>query len=128
MEKIVLKKYIRNNYFFTNTNSVFSKGDIVVLFLTDSYDGNFIRQWFANDQRKGLDKNRTALEKKQGTIVFTDIYDDREQKSEFTVSRATFLKILDEWEQARSEAREYIVIEVSGDNNVHIYATDEVVN
>jgi len=126
MTKIILKKYLKNKYFFAKSNQTPFRGDIVAFFLTDSYDGNFIKKWLSNTDYIQLGGNMIELEKRNDSIVFSNLYDDVNSKFEFAVSRPTFLKVLDEWEQARSESKEYIVIEVSDDNDVHIYATDKV--
>jgi len=130
----MIKKHICKKLYFKNEQtrsySTFSsdtaEAQLVSFFLNDSYNGQSLREWLVNERWGGLEKNMISLEKRDHSIVFSNNYDEREPKFEFVVSRATFSKILDEWEQARSESKEYIVIEVSDDNGVHIYATDKV--
>ena len=130
----MIKKHICKKLYFKNEQtrsySTFSsdtaEAQLVSFFLNDSYNGQSLREWLVNERWGGLEKNMISLEKRDHSIVFSNNYDEREPKFEFVVSRTTFSKILDEWEQARSESKEYIVIEVSDDNGVHIYATDKV--
>jgi len=130
----MIKKHICKKLYFKNEQtrsySTFSsdtaEAQLVSFFLNDSYNGPSLREWLVNERWGGLEKNMIPLEKRDHSIVFSNNYDEREPKFEFVVSRTTFSKILDEWEQARSESKEYIVIEVSDDNGVHIYATDKV--
>jgi len=130
----MIKKHICKKLYFKNEQtrsySTFSsdtaEAQLVSFFLNDSYNGQSLREWLVNERWGGLEKNMIPLEKRDHSIVFSNNYDEREPKFEFVVSRTTFSKILDEWEQARSESKEYIVIEVSDDNGVHIYATDKV--
>jgi len=124
MEKVVLKKYVRNHYCLFISNS--RKAEILTHFLTDSYDGAYLRSWLRNIEKKGLDGNMISVDKVNKLLVFTNVYDDPSDKFKFVISHAIFSKILNEWEQARSESKEYIVIEVSDDDDVHIYGTDHV--
>ena len=124
MKKTIFKKYESLGYWFFISHSF--KAQIVGNFLTDSYSDNFVRAWLVNDMWTKGGSEMVDLEKKDDSIIFSDAYDDSDDKLKFTVSSAIFLKILNEWKCAREEDKEYIVIEVSDDDDVHIYGTDHV--
>ena len=127
MKKIILKKYISIIYAFADSSFIFIPENIIAHFLTDSHSGSFTKKWLDNDEWKKGGSELVNLEKRNDQIILSSAFDEEsDDKFEFVVSRATFSKILNEWEQAISETKEYIVIEVSDDNNVYIYATDEV--
>jgi len=129
MEKTILKKDdfqgpVGGRYFFLSSTS--SRAGLISIFLTDSYYGTRTREWLQDETRKETGSEMVDLDKKGDFIVFSSPYDESEPKFEFSVTHETFSKILDEWEQVISEAKEYIVIEVSDNNDVHIYATDQM--
>lgn len=129
MEKTILKrdvfgKKITGHYSFTKRKV--HQSNIITHFLIDSYNGNFIRKWLSDSRRDGLDGNHISLDKKNDKVIFSSLYDKREPKLEFAVTREVFSKMLDEWEQAIAQEKEFIVIEVSDDKDVHIYATDNI--
>jgi len=127
MKKIILKKYIRKIYTFADSSFIFIPENIIAHFLTDSYTGGFTKKWLDNDEWKKGGSELVNLEKRNDQIILSSAFDEEsDDKFEFAVLRTTFLKILDEWEQALEKAKEYIVIEVFDNNDVHIYATDKV--
>jgi len=127
MKKIILKKYISIIYAFADSSFIFIPENIIAHFLTDSHSGSFTKKWLDNDEWKKGGSELVNLEKRNDQIILSSAFDEEsDDKFEFAVLRTTFLKILDEWEQALEKAKEYIVIEVFDNNDVHIYATDKV--
>ena len=127
MKKTVLKKDTNaNTYWFSSSGAW--EAQIIGHTLISSHTKSFIKEWLENNQWLSFEDDRIKLEKRNSEVVFSDLYDDSESKFEFVVSREIFLKILDEWESARAQQKEYIVIEVFDDNQVRIYGTDVVNN
>jgi hypothetical protein len=98
-------------------------------FLLDSYDGEFTRDWLSDEECHGISGNQIEIDKKGESLVLVDLYDQREKKFEFVISRALFLKALDQWEAAIYALKEYIIIELADDNkDISIYAVDSIDN
>jgi len=125
MRVLYLKKYLRNFYTFIKETSTFEPSDSLAHFLTDAYDGDFIRTWLSNKEYETLQANLMSLTKKDNFLEVSNVFDE-EGVSCYRISYTLFLKVLDEWEQARSESKEYIAIKVSDDNDVHIFAADKM--
>lgn len=106
------------------------EAQLLMLFLTDSYNGKYTREWINDTESEGLAKNIIDIERKGEKFAFSDSlfdqYDTKNKKLEFTITKATFLKILDQWEQTLKEDKAFIVIEVTRENDVNIYALDKL--
>jgi len=129
MGKILFKKEILNGEFtgfYSPITLDFRKKNIIAHFLIDSYDEKFKKKWLGIDKFIFGGSEMVKLEKRGESIILSDAYDNDINKFEFSISRQTFSKILDEWNQARNAAKKFIVIEVSDDNDVHIYPMDHV--
>jgi|GEM_PF-1195802 len=124
MKKTIFKKYDDLDYWFFISNSF--DGQLIGHFLTSSYDGEYIRMWLDDETSKETGSEMVDLDKENELIVFSNAYNDSDNKFKFAVTRKTFSKILDEWEQSKAEGKNFIVIEVSDDNDVHIYPMDHV--
>jgi len=130
----MIKKHVRkrmyvegeptDSYSFFSSNS--EEGQIVGILLTDSYNEEFLREWLDDETRTEAGTEMIDLDKEDELIVFSSAYKDSDDEFKFAVTRKTFLKIFNEWNQARNAAKEFIVIEVSDDNDVHIYPMDHV--
>src|SRR3990167_6072223 len=118
LKKDIFKGRVTGHYSFFASTEKFFNASILYSFLTDSYDGVFLRKWFFNEEMHGLETNQISLDKKENLIIFSDIFDQEEPRFEFSISHKTFLKMLDQWETAIKAKKKYIVIEVFDDNDV----------
>jgi hypothetical protein len=134
LRRDTFRKKKLKSYSFFQKNSY--EACLIGEFLTDSYNGKFTREWFNDETSEGLATNMITVLKRGNNMVFFNVYEEEiYEKSTFneaalkytlTITKDVFLKMLDQWEKAKSELKKFIVIEITPDNDVTITAFDEL--
>ncbi|MCF7900509.1 hypothetical protein K9K77_03295, partial [Candidatus Babeliales bacterium] len=108
--------------------STSSETNLIAKVLTDlCIDNDFVINWFKDNTSFEYEGNCSTLTKKDDKMIFESLYYDQEDPLDiFTCSRESFIKLIDQWNSARKENKEFIILELDEKDKINLYATDKI--
>ncbi|MCF7900414.1 hypothetical protein K9K77_02805, partial [Candidatus Babeliales bacterium] len=95
--------------------------------LTDTCTDELETQdWIYDSYYKVYEGNCSLLTKENDTMIFQSLYYEEKTPDTFVCSREAFIKLIDQWNSARKENKEFIIIELNEKDNINLYASDTV--
>jgi len=119
---------IRNEHgYFIPRGSTSLETHLISKVLTDTCKNEFRTQdWIYDSYYEVYEGNCSLLTKENNTMVFQPLYYEENPPNQFICSRDAFIKLIDQWNNARKENKEFIIIELDESNTINLYASDKI--
>jgi len=121
---VVLRKERKRFYALESTST---ETHLIAKILTDTCTDELETQdWIYDSYYKVYEGNCSLLTKKNDAMIFQSLYYEEKTPDTFTCSREAFITLIDQWNSARKENKEFIIIELDEKDNINLYASDKV--
>ncbi|MCF7900161.1 hypothetical protein K9K77_01495 [Candidatus Babeliales bacterium] len=84
------------------------------------------QDWIYDSYYEVYEENCSLLTKENDFMIFQSLYNEENPPHTFKCSRKAFITLIDQWNSARKENKEFIIIELDESNIIHLYASDKV--